>query len=179
MMIGDILTFVNISNKPVYIGVLASMTEVYVGDNYNNTKTSANLEKISLTELKNRIPYSKFFITRITDNLIDRHIGDPLNDTPSFTITVNSQDPSMGTVTGGGTYLQDTTVTIKAIASSGYEFLKWTDGQLVNPRTITVTDNATYTAVFQDEDKFEYDLKISMPDSQEFDFLYTSDIHAS
>jgi len=67
---------------------------------------------------------------------------------PEFTITAMSSTPSRGTVTGGGTYTAGTVVTLTAIANEGYEFSMWSDENTDNPRTITVTENATYIAIF-------------------------------
>lgn len=67
----------------------------------------------------------------------------------TYTITAESANTSMGTVTGGGTYNAGTTVQLIATAYQGYEFVNWQDGNTSNPRTITVTENATYTAYFQ------------------------------
>ena len=65
-----------------------------------------------------------------------------------YTITATSADPAMGTVTGGGTYAGGTTATLTATANDGYHFVQWQDGNTQNPRTITVTGDATYTATF-------------------------------
>ncbi len=67
----------------------------------------------------------------------------------SYTITATSANSTMGSVTGGGTYNAGSTATLTAIPNSGYEFLYWQDGNTTNPRTITVTDNASYIAYFQ------------------------------
>ena len=66
-----------------------------------------------------------------------------------ITINVVSADENMGTVSGGGDYGYGSTVTIEAIPNAGYYFLQWNDGNTDNPRTITVTENATYTATFE------------------------------
>lgn len=65
-----------------------------------------------------------------------------------FTITVLSDNSSMGTVSGGGTFSEGTTTTISATPLSGYTFSQWSDGSTQAQRTITVTGNATYTAYF-------------------------------
>ncbi len=67
---------------------------------------------------------------------------------PTYTITAVSADEEMGTVTGGGDYYEDETVTLTATANDGYTFNSWTDGITDNPRTVTVTGDATYTATF-------------------------------
>ena len=65
-----------------------------------------------------------------------------------YTITTNVTPAGAGAVTGGGTYPEGTSVTLTATANSGYTFNQWQDGSTANPRTITVTQNATYTAIF-------------------------------
>jgi hypothetical protein len=65
-----------------------------------------------------------------------------------YTIEVVSDNTMMGTVTGGGTYQYGDTIVIAATPYVGFEFISWTDGNTDNPRTIIVTENATYTAHF-------------------------------
>ena len=69
---------------------------------------------------------------------------------PTYTITVLSVNQTYGTATGGGTYPEGSTITIQAIANNGYVFTSWNDNSTENPRTITVTGNATYIANFSD-----------------------------
>lgn len=66
-----------------------------------------------------------------------------------YTITAVPNDSAMGTVTGGGEYEADATATLTATPNSGYVFVNWNDGNTDNPRTITVTADATYTANFE------------------------------
>ena len=66
-----------------------------------------------------------------------------------YTITATSANPAWGTVTGGGTYEQGQTATLRANPAEGYCFKQWQDGNTQNPRTITVTGDATYTATFE------------------------------
>ncbi len=68
--------------------------------------------------------------------------------TTNYTITVLSDNPAMGTVSGGGTFASGTVTTITATANSGYHFVQWNDGNTNAVRSITVTANATYTAYF-------------------------------
>ena len=65
-----------------------------------------------------------------------------------YAITVVSQNPEMGSVSGGGNFPMGAEVTIQANPFGGYYFDGWTDNNFDNPRTITVTGNATYTAKF-------------------------------
>lgn len=76
--------------------------------------------------------------------------GDDIVETVKYTITLNVNDATMGTVTGAGEYENGTTCTITATANEGYRFVNWNDGVTSNPRTITVTGDAQYTANFEE-----------------------------
>lgn len=65
-----------------------------------------------------------------------------------FTITVVAADSTMGRVTGSGVYEEGQKVTIMAMANNGYRFVRWTDGNIDDPRTILVEADTTYTALF-------------------------------
>lgn len=69
-----------------------------------------------------------------------------------YTITVNAVN---GQVLGGGEYQYGTTTDLTAIPNEGYVFDQWSDGVKDNPRTITVTGDAEYTALFTSTEGFE------------------------
>ncbi len=66
----------------------------------------------------------------------------------TYTVTVVSDDPTMGTVSGGGQALDGGTVTIRAVGNPGYHFLRWNDNNTDSVRTVEVHGNVTYTAYF-------------------------------
>ena len=66
-----------------------------------------------------------------------------------YTITVVSDNPERGTVTGGGTFYAGTQVQITATPLPNNNFTHWSDGNAEAIRTITVTENTTYTAYFE------------------------------
>lgn len=66
-----------------------------------------------------------------------------------YTINVNSAQPERGSAIGGGTFAYGSNIQIQANPYTNFEFQRWNDGSTANPRTITVTGNATYTAYFQ------------------------------
>ena len=66
----------------------------------------------------------------------------------TFTITTTVTPVGSGTVTGGGTYNNGTTVELNAIPNAGYEFSRWSDGVTDNPRSFTVTSELELTAHF-------------------------------
>lgn len=70
----------------------------------------------------------------------------PLGDT--YTITVKTNNASWGTASGGGEYIDGATATLTATPIGNAGFLRWEDGVTNNPRTVKVTRDATYTALF-------------------------------
>ena len=65
-----------------------------------------------------------------------------------FSLSVISSDLNMGTVSGGGNYDYQSNRTIRAIANTGYHFTYWNDGDANHNRTITLTQDTTFTAYF-------------------------------
>lgn len=65
-----------------------------------------------------------------------------------YTIATSVNDETMGTVSEGGVYEEDSEITLMATANEGYCFMQWSDGNTENPRTITVTKDFTYIANF-------------------------------
>ena len=64
----------------------------------------------------------------------------------TFKITLNAGEG--GTVTGGGNYEDLSTATLTATPYDGYEFVQWSDGDTNATKSITVTEDKTYTATF-------------------------------
>lgn len=64
-------------------------------------------------------------------------------------VVVVSCNPSQGSTSGSGSYVSGSSATISATPNSGYIFAGWNDGDTTNPRTITVTGNAHYVALFE------------------------------
>ena len=87
----------------------------------------------------------------IIDNvrIIDTTYAPPLPDTVWRTVTVLC-DSTMGTVSGGGSCMDSTTVTIRANALQGYEFVAWNDGDTLNPRQVFVVSDTAFTALFRE-----------------------------
>ena len=85
---------------------------------------------------------------------------EPVTGDASYTATyeatknkyIISADAINGKVEGAGEYEYGDIVDLTAIPDEGYIFYKWSDGVTDNPRTVTVTENATYTALFEDPD---------------------------
>ena len=69
-------------------------------------------------------------------------------DSNTYTITVESADVVMGTVTGSADQKYLTTATIEATPTYGYHFVAWNDGNTDNPRTFIVESDTSFTASF-------------------------------
>ena len=81
--------------------------------------------------------------------------------TETYTIQVRTENPLYGSVYGGGTYPVNTVITIGAVPAQGYYFSGWQDGNVDNPRTITVTENALYTASFSPNPVVTYNVTVN------------------
>ena len=66
----------------------------------------------------------------------------------SYAITTAANNSAWGTTVGDTTALYLDEVQISAASNYGYHFVQWNDGNTSNPRTITVTEDKTYTAIF-------------------------------
>ena len=68
-----------------------------------------------------------------------------------YTLTAVAADSTMGSVTGGGFWIENTDVTIEAIPAEGYHFTQWSDGDTMNPRVVTLTSDTSFTAYFEED----------------------------
>lgn len=82
--------------------------------------------------------------------------GDDPADNPdqptTYTVTVNTNDATLGTVTVSplqATYEPGTQVTVTATPAANANFISWSNGSTENPLTITVNENVVLTATFQ------------------------------
>ena len=65
------------------------------------------------------------------------------------TLMVRSANESQGSVSGGGTFDEGSTQTVRATPKTGFAFDKWSDGSTQNPRTVKLTSDLTLTASFK------------------------------
>ena len=65
------------------------------------------------------------------------------------TLTVRSANENQGSVSGGGTFDEGSTQTVRATPKTGFAFDKWSDGSTQNPRTVKLTSDLTLTASFK------------------------------
>ena len=79
--------------------------------------------------------------------------GDEGESPATYTVTVTADPAEGGTVTGGGTFAENSSVTVSAEAAEGYAFVSWVkNGTFVGSNeayTFTVTEDVTMTALFE------------------------------
>ena len=64
-------------------------------------------------------------------------------------VTVSSGDSGYGQVNGGGTYTIGDTIILTATPNHGYRFVRWSDGDTSNPRTLIVLQDTSLAAFFE------------------------------
>ena len=77
------------------------------------------------------------------------------SSTRQYTISVISANSAQGTVSGGGTYSEGSSVNISATPKAGYQFDQWNDGNTSSVRTINVSKNESFVAQFKVADSTE------------------------
>lgn len=66
----------------------------------------------------------------------------------TYNINAPTADSLKGVVAGAGQYVMGDTCVLLATAMPGYRFQKWSDGVVLNPRSVLVTNNRNLTAYF-------------------------------
>jgi hypothetical protein len=88
--------------------------------------------------------------------------------TETYTITVRPENPLLGSTYGSGEYTLNQVINIGAIPTAGFYFTGWQDGNVDNPRTITVTGDAEYVASFSQEPVLTYTVTVLCNETQGF-----------
>ena len=101
------------------------------------------------------------------DNIVDLPVKVYKNDnstritlTDYYKLTVNTNNASYGTVSGGGYYASGASRTITATPNSGFRFVQWNDGNTNASRSVTLNSNLTYTATFEPLSSTKYTITV-------------------
>ena len=145
-------------------------------DAENGTVTGAGTYAYGTKATLTATPNDGYYFVQWSDGNKDNPREVTVNQDSTFTaefalkqFTV-STDAENGTVTGSGTYADGTKATLTATPNAGYYFVQWSDGNKDNPREITVTDNAAYTAEFAVCQSVEKLLQITIEKGESYIF---------
>lgn len=142
--------FTNMQEQFVY-----SFSAVTSDATKGSVSVTANLSCNNSVAHIEAIPNSEYHFAQWSDGNIqnprDLTVSSDVDITAifaDFQIVAESSDASQGNVSGGGFYNNGETAVLRANAANGYRFSHWQDDNTQNPRTITVTGNATFIAYF-------------------------------
>lgn len=68
-----------------------------------------------------------------------------------FEVVLSCSPQNGGQVKGAGYYDENTQVLIEAVPAKGYKFLKWSDGNTQAERQLTITDDLSIIAIFEED----------------------------
>ena len=162
------LAFITIPNSVTSIGYYAfyacySLSSVTIGNSVKNIRNwafgiSSSLTSITClgtippdaSNLEANTTTCTLTVPHSAYNAYLRHTywGSFLNINTGYLVNLQTNNTQWGKVTGDGLYFLDSIATITATPYDGYTFMRWSDGNTDNPRTIQVTSDTTLTAEF-------------------------------
>lgn len=115
------------------------------------------------------VPCSRYNEYVQNDNW-ERFAANIQSESKSYSVAAKPNNTKWGSVLQSGVacVVDGYADTLTAIAATGYEFLKWTDGEVANPRVIKVEKDTAFTAVFtkiEDKGKCGDELTWSLNDA--------------
>ncbi len=78
---------------------------------------------------------------------------------PLYGVEVRSSDDALGHAEGGGAYYEGESATVEAVAYEGNRFVMWNDSVTENPRTVVVTGDTVFTAIFEPIPRYEVEVE--------------------
>jgi len=113
----------------------------------SNTFATVNGLQPGTTNYFEVVAYNAYDLVSPPSNLIQYDVA-PMTQT----LILLANPVNAGSLAGGGTFVQGSSVTVVATASSGYTFIGWTENGIVQSTsanyTFTLTANVTLTAIF-------------------------------
>ena len=110
-----------------------------------------------------QVVYSNGTTVKYTYDALGNRLSKKVTTTQKqYTVSLTSVPAEGGSVVGGGTYYEGTTVTIKAVPNADYKFTAWSDGETNVTRSIVVDRDYTLSACFEKmESAKQYTLTLS------------------
>lgn len=141
--------------------------EVYIYRPYGTNQNDGNMAAAPFSQNTNRTYMSNYtnpasLLANGTNGGLDIFNISEVGDSMSFNInigtasqyqvTVNSNNSTMGSVTGNGSFAANSSVTVNAIPASGYRFVKWSEIPSFRSSsasyTFSINHNMILTAMF-------------------------------
>lgn len=145
------------------ITVKPNTYNVAVNSNYGGTAYGTGTYNAGSNVTLSEVPYDHYHFAGWTINGVTvssasnytiYSLSSDVTVTANFaidTFTINVYGSTGGWASGSGTYPYGSVITLSATPYDGYNFIGWSDGALDNPRSYTVTQDASLTAVFEGE----------------------------
>ena len=101
------------------------------------------------------------------DSVVVNAVAGQVPVTPTYTVTVNVNDATMGHVDGVPTAAVDSgaVVNLTAVPESGYHFVSWSNGLTTAAISLIVTSDTTVTATFEANPANTYTVAVSVNDA--------------
>lgn len=123
------------------------------GEELRNLLNTANVEldgvyEIAGVDAKGEKYYNRVHRSLTTVEVSPSNPGNGTETPVKKTLTLMSYPSEGGTVSGAGQYALGQTVTIKAVAATGYHFTGWSDGVNDAQRDVVINGDLTLNALF-------------------------------
>ena len=129
----DIMLYGN--SKIIFGGALGALTDtISVKMKNPGTFTSG-----WTTKMGDAANYSSYFTSADSSYTVQKENGELKLGKKTYEVSVSANPTEGGTVSGSGTYVEGTSVTVTATPATGYKFVNWTENGS------EVSDNASYT----------------------------------
>ena len=140
------------SSVTIKAGTIAAGTDFYY--THAGSTLAADVAPGSVVALDGVITET----ANLTNSAYNQQIVVTAPDENQHLVIAKPDATTHGAVSGTGLYTTGETTTLTATPASGYKFVKWSDDNVDNPRTLTVTSDVTLTAIF------DYDITLSWED---------------
>lgn len=132
--------------------------EVYIGiDGCDNDISQSFVEgaTLTVTAMSNKKSTFLMWSDGVEDNPRTIVVDDDIliiamfDDLPPVYHTITILPAQGGSSTGAGTYEEDETAFLEAVADADYQFFAWSDGNTDNPRAVVVDADYSFTPIFK------------------------------
>ena len=79
-----------------------------------------------------------------------------------YTVNILADEGGRVNPSGQKAYVEGSEIRITATPEQDYFFSKWSDGELLNPRTLVVSSDTTVTALFEKETDYAFDAQLTL-----------------